>query len=79
MSGSSASLPRFELIRVLGRFIKVLTCKPSDVQDAMAKLERLSTQEVQMVVATTLAAVNHIDLDLTAMRRKYYHRRYYLN
>ena len=45
----------------------------------MAKLERLSTREVQMAVATTLAAVNHTNLDLMAMRRKSYHRQCYLN
>ena len=73
MSRTSASASRFELICVLGRFTKVLISKPRDVQDAMAKLERLSTREVQMAVATTLAAVNHTKLDLMAMRRKCYH------
>ena len=48
---------------LLGRFIKALIVKPHDVQDAMDKLDRLSAQELQMVVANILAAVNH-------MRRK---------
>ena len=68
MSRTNGSSSRFELICVL-----VLISKPRDVQDAMAKLERLSTREVQMAVATTLAAVNHTKLDLMAMRRKCYH------
>ena len=59
--------------------MKVLVVKPKDVQDAMTKLERLSTQEVQMAVADILATVKHVNLDLTAMRRKSFPRRRYLN
>ena len=46
-----------------------LIVNPNDVQDAMSNLDRLSSQELQMVVANILAAVNHTNLDLTAMRR----------
>jgi len=63
VSRSSAAFSRFELIRPLGRFIKALIGKDSDVQDAMAKLGSLSTLEDKMVVAITLA-------DVTNMKRK---------
>jgi len=55
---------------LLGRFIKALIGKPNDVQDAMDRLDRLSAQELRMVVANIIAAVNHTNLDHTVMRRK---------
>ena len=79
VSRSSAAFSRFELILPLGRFAKSLIVKPNDVQDAMAKLERLSTLEGQMAVADILATVKHMTLDLTAMRRKSLSRRLYLS
>ena len=45
----------------------------------MAKLERLSTREIQMVATTTLAAVNDTKLDFKTMKRKPYHKQCYLN
>ena len=72
MRRSSVCFSRFELIRVLGRFIKTLVDKASDVQDAIAKLDRLSTLEDKMVTAITLATVKQTSLDLTAMTRESY-------
>ena len=62
----------FQLIRILARFFKVLIGKANDVQDAMAELDRLSTQEGQMVTAIILATVKQTSLDLVAMRRESY-------
>jgi len=56
-----------------------LIVNPNDVQDAMSNLDRLSSQELQMVVANILAAVNHTNLDLMAMRGKSFPRRCYFN
>ena len=72
VSRSGVCFSRFELIRVLGRFIKTLVDKASDVQDAMAKLDRLSTLEDKMIAAITLATVKDTNLDLMAMRREFY-------
>ena len=57
MHRSSVCFSRFELIQVLGQFIKTLVDKASDVQDAIAKLDRLSTLEDKLVMAITLATV----------------------
>jgi len=72
VSRSKASFSRSVLILLLGRFIKVLTVKPSDVQDAMQRLDRLSSQEDKMVAVDTLSTVKHTNLYLMAMRRKSY-------
>ena len=45
----------------------------------MAKLDRLSTREGQVVTTITLATVKHTDLDLTAMKRESYRGRDCLN
>jgi len=69
MSRSTIAFSLFELMLLLGCFVKALI-KPDDVQDAMSNLDCLSSQELQMVVPNILAAVNHMNLNLTAMRRK---------
>ena len=79
MSRSSVVFSRLELIRVLGRFFKALIDKVSDVQDAMAKLDRLSTLEDKLVAVITLATATHTNLDLMAMRRESYRGRYCLS
>ena len=64
MSGSSASFSLFQLIHLLGGFFKALIGKANDVQDAMAKLDHLSTQEGQVVMAITLVTIKQMSLDL---------------
>jgi len=72
VSRSSASFSLFRLIRLSARFFKDLIGKANDVQDAMAKLDRLSNLEDKMVAADTHATVKQTSLDLMAMRRESY-------
>ena len=73
VSGSSASsFSLSHLICLLGRFFKALIGRAHDVQDAMAKLERLSIQEDKVIAADTHANVKQMNLDLTAMTRESY-------
>ena len=60
MSRSSTSFSLFQLIRLSGLFFKALIGKASDVQDAMAKLDRLSNLEDKVVQAIGFAILNQM-------------------
>ena len=60
MSRSSASFALLQLIRLLGLFFKALIGKAKDVQDAMAKLDRLSNLEDKVVQAISFAILNQM-------------------